>query len=615
MKKYYKAIKSLILVITVALLASCSDFLTVIPKNIVTEDNFWNEKTDIEQMVAGVYVKLQSSDIIQRCLVWGELRSDNTDMGRNIENNDDLYRLMKENLRPDNTYTDYAKFYEVINCANVVIERAPEVGEKDPTFTQSQVAATIAEMKAIRALCFFYIVRAFKDCPYPTHAYQSEDVLDPQPAVSGDSIILDQIAELEGCVSQALRKYPKHNNRDFNNNYNRITQNGIYAILCDMCLWMGQYDKVVKYAENIIVSKHKDYENDYSRRVDEASGGSPVLFRAEDDYYNHAGYYGYPLYPCYRSKTYGADYQAIFDEGNSFESIFELGYQKSSSSTGQNLKIGGISTFYGSQASSETVNDGPIYANMDIVLDVHNGVFRYYDSRYDARAYYNTQPDGEWSKGFPAKYVSGQTEVESVTTTELFKASYRGSSRSSFNWIFYRLTDIMLMEAEALVELGGNDLNTIDPETNEVIVDENLDKAFKICYAVNRRSLLTDDYKSGSEKAGAAKVVLNQSKYTTKYTMRELVMNERHREFMFEGKRWFDLLRRCRREGSTSYVRGKVHAKGTASSATLFLNMESLYWPYNKTELKANPDLHQKSFYAGMDDDDDDDFQVGVIKK
>ena len=38
---------------------SCSDFLNIKPRDIVTEDNFWNEKADIDQFVAGCYASIQ----------------------------------------------------------------------------------------------------------------------------------------------------------------------------------------------------------------------------------------------------------------------------------------------------------------------------------------------------------------------------------------------------------------------------------------------------------------------------------------------------------------------------------------------------------------------------
>ena len=34
----------------------------------------------------------------------------------------------------------------------------------------------------------------------------------------------------------------------------------------------------------------------------------------------------------------------------------------------------------------------------------------------------------------------------------------------------------------------------------------------------------------------------------------DLVFDERRREFLFEGKRWFDLVRHTRRDGNTDYL-------------------------------------------------------------
>ena len=52
--KTYK-VKSLFVAVLACLgLTSCGDFLEIEPKTFVSEDNFWNEKTDVDQMVIGV---------------------------------------------------------------------------------------------------------------------------------------------------------------------------------------------------------------------------------------------------------------------------------------------------------------------------------------------------------------------------------------------------------------------------------------------------------------------------------------------------------------------------------------------------------------------------------
>jgi hypothetical protein len=83
--------------------------------------------------------------------------------------------------------------------------------------------------------------------------------------------------------------------------------------------------------------------------------------------------------------------------------------------------------------------------------------------------------------------------------------------------------------------------------------------------------------------------------------MRELVLGERQRELMFEGKRWYDLVRRSQREGNTGFLSGTASRKGNGggSGATSKLSrMEAIYWPYHIDELKVNSKLIQNPAFG-----------------
>ena len=83
--------------------------------------------------------------------------------------------------------------------------------------------------------------------------------------------------------------------------------------------------------------------------------------------------------------------------------------------------------------------------------------------------------------------------------------------------------------------------------------------------------------------------------------MNNLVMAERQRELMFEGKRWFDLVRRARREGNTDYLVEQVKRKYTTNGSAVqskLSRMEAIYWPYNEDELKVNLYLEQNPAFA-----------------
>ena len=122
-------------------------------------------------------------------------------------------------------------------------------------------------------------------------------------------------------------------------------------------------------------------------------------------------------------------------------------------------------------------------------------------------------------------------------------------------------------------------------EKNAVMVNE----AFKIVNVVNKRS-------SAADEKG-----LGRDQYASKALMQELVLQERHRELMFEGKRWYDLVRRSRRDGSTLTLIGAVSKKGNSGGTAIsnkLSRMEAIYWPYHIDELKVNKNLKQNPAFG-----------------
>ncbi|MBR2034804.1 MAG: RagB/SusD family nutrient uptake outer membrane protein, partial [Prevotella sp.] len=91
----------------------------------------------------------------------------------------------------------------------------------------------------------------------------------------------------------------------------------------------------------------------------------------------------------------------------------------------------------------------------------------------------------------------------------------------------------------------------------------------------------------------------------TKAAMEDLLMEERHREFLFEGKRWFDLVRVSRRDGNTNRLVTLASRKYIENVNAIKIKLADpniIYFPYAKSELKVNPLLVQNPAY-GKDED------------
>ena len=574
------------------LLAACGDFLEIKPRDIVTEDNFWNEKSDVDQMVLGCYTAMQSDAFIRRCIVWGELRSDNIFPGSGVENSEnDLYQALLGNLLSTNKYTDWSSFYYVINKCNTIIRMAPTVSALDPAYNESQLRATIAEMTALRSLCYFYLIRAFNDVPFYREGIQEEEEVQYLPVSSFDEVLGEIISDLEAVKGDAYVHYAQGSNdgvgKMFNTNVNRITRTAINAMLTDMYLWKGDYDNAIACADAVLAQKRADYDEDYSHQTGQSSLGTfstvPKLTDAAPN--------GLivPLYSNDINNPSSAASAIFGGNGNSFESIFELSFNWTGSSTDY-VQSTALGTLFGNFITDGNNGYGFLTVGSTAVAEITEGKpsSQYFCNAYDVR-YYNTimPTDDNYGEGTIIKGVasgfSANSNSGSSNSKLPFSASIERSSELNRNWIFYRLTDVMLLQAEAYVLKTTEDgLSNGDAEMLEC-----MKKAFDLVYLVNRRSVVRD-----------FRLSANSTEASNRGKLYELIYQERNRELMFEGKRWFDLVRDARQTGQLTTLRG-IPSKSTGSSATLsFPTIDYVFWPYYKEELKKNPNIQQKTIYA-----------------
>ena len=229
--------------------AGCNDFLDVLPMNDVVLENYWTKESDVTSVLMGCYESLQSGDCVTRMGLWGEVRSDNIRMGNSSAQ--DLEQMLKENILPTNGYCNWTAFYQTINRCNILMYYAPKVQELDPNYTQSEMKANIAEATFIRSLCYFYLIRTFRDVPF-TREPSIDDTKEYRiPADSFDVVLNNIIADMESVKDDAPMYFRKPSpdridsdaERD---NTARVTRPAMYALLADLYLWQGDWKKCVE---------------------------------------------------------------------------------------------------------------------------------------------------------------------------------------------------------------------------------------------------------------------------------------------------------------------------------------------------------------------------------
>ena len=559
---YAKLISLSFIIYTLSFSVACSDFLQIEPQEIIVLDKYWNEEADVESVVAGCYSSMQSQSVVGRMMVWGEFRSDNIVGGKNFENNVQIANIFKENINASNTYAKWGDFYNVINRCNTVLKYAPQVAERDPAYTPSKLNATIAEVSALRDLMYFYLIRTFRDVPFVTEPYLNDSQEMQVPAAPFDSVLTVLIEDLEAKQQLAVRRYPVSQTYY---QHGRITQDAIHALLADMYLWKQDYQNAVKYADMVIDAKLDEYKETQQRLNTQLSTLSSQLID------------GFPLISDSYATTnyYGNAFEEIFGQGNSRESIFELIFMNDDDM----LANQAVSDFYG----NATTFPGLVRPADFIGTDVSDETFSIFLSKYDSRFYENLQPvQGQSNTYGINKYAFPQSMVNmGKAEPEANYGTAYADGKCHSNWVIYRLSDVMLIKAEALVEMASDEDIT------------SLQEAFAIVNAINKRSNCDKEKKD-----------LDWNAYSSKSLMRALVLEERQRELMFEGKRWYDLVRRARRDSTTDYLVGVVARKGSSGSAisSKLSRMDAIYWPYHIDELKVNRYLKQNPAFGSGED-------------
>ena len=562
-------------------LTGCNDFLTIYPTDRIVGSEFWKTKNDVNQMVDGCYQSMLNYNIQERAIMWGAYRSD--ELVKLADYNDNtLDNISAVNLLPTNRYNSWAAFYKVINNCNIVLNHAEDVMAEDPEFTEGDYQLVRAQMLALRSLCYFYLVRAFRDVPYTTISYEDDTQIGPIEQSSPDVVLQHCLDDLQEARPYIMRSgaYGQYDWR----NKGYITRDAVDALMADIYLWRAamthsnsDYQQVIVHTDSIINAKHAFYE--FYKEFD-------VTDMEKDRYHLEDG--DMALYTIFNTNA-GNSHESILEwqyngRDNSNQALENYYYEAGNENNHSNTSILMASMIFNSIDKNANTDQGQkVYLSKDD--------YRFWNNVYDA----NNEEAQQLS--IRKMVESSSTIVNTNSTVGEKKSNSRSFPEFRQNWIVYRLTDIMLMQAEAYVETAANDSDVVA-----------LRKAFDLVQAVNKRSMKKnspDTLKFGSFKS--------------KDDFELLVMAERERELCFEGKRYWDLMRYGYRHMTGVDIRQKLADQGAwpelykpmldmiirkygsgGEGDAVSYKMKSepyLYWPIEENETKVNNLLKQNPVY------------------
>lgn len=369
-------------------ISACDKFLEVDQPDNLIKDEFWQNRNQVQSSLNGLYTSLNSS--LDQFHAWGDSRSSLYAPGSQASSS--YIQLMSHDIYTENSLVNWADLYKSIGWINAFIKNAPTALLNDPTFKAEELNSMMGEAHALRALYYFYLVRAFKEVPIIKEPYES-DTQTLDVAASSENEVLDFIEEdLDIALKAAPQTYTNNMNR-----FGRITKNAVRAIWADVKLWRNDYDACIALCETLDAT--------------------------------------------YASKLVApASWYTIFSPGNSPESIFEFQYVQEGSSSplyGWFAHHDNTRDIYLANATNIAINAGELlYPPINVPNHFSADTIRL--KHYSAFSFNGA------SNGYRAAL-----EVYKFLGQAPYQRSYRSQNDRVAHYIFYRYREIMFMKAEA----------------------------------------------------------------------------------------------------------------------------------------------------------------------
>ncbi|WP_293741016.1 RagB/SusD family nutrient uptake outer membrane protein [uncultured Parabacteroides sp.] len=474
-----KAIKKYIYTMACLLgLVSCDSFLTTPPLLEISEEMWWKDKSQAEMMVRGTYDYLPGLNEI----AYWDCISDNA-----------IHREDKFKQIGNGTHTTQTGLikdqwkYDKIAKLNYVLEGLEKAREG---LSEAEYLRYTSEVRFIRAFTYYNMLFYFGDIPLIKNTLTVSESRETsrQPRAEVLSFVLD---ELENYV------LPNINTLEIKES-GRVNEQVVNAFLSRIYLFEKNYEKVLEYTDKVIKSGDYELYADYDELFRPQSDGNnkEVIFERQ---------YSAPLvvHDLNRNLSYTTSVYKGWTHVGCLQNLIDEYECQNGHLVSECEKTG--CEFHQKRIDAET--------------DTHRGEYDFRDPRMGATVIW---PFKEWvvDGNVRSRYgaddpVSGDNAQKAAHATGFLCQKWidmRGENADRVladkNMPILRYGDVLLMRAEALIELN-----------------QNLPEAVSWINQIRTR------------------VNMPAIKVASQSVLREKLRHERRIETAFEGLRYFDIIR------------------------------------------------------------------------
>ena len=506
-------IYQLILVVCIlGVFTSCDDMLDTVPQGQFTAEQL--DDSSVEGLVASAYAGLEAHFYGNNEAFAGpstnwifDVRSDDAYKGGGATSMEENIHLLEvSEINSDNVsclnkwQNNYYAISRVHNAMNAIIA-AEGV---------SNANQLMGELKTLRAWYYFDLIRIFNRIPY----FTEEDDVNTK---TNDEFSRDEIFSfIKSDLVEAIDMLPAAKSAS-----GRITRTTAQAIMAKVCAFTSDWEGVKTYADAVIASGQYSLYNNFGDLSKIAyNNGSESVFALQ----------------CSTASD-----NAHINWSNLLNCTYSDG----------NLYGTGDDFFYGSQNLVNAFRTDPNNG-----LPLLDGTFNDVNVTEDYAGCLDPRLDFTVGRiGFPWRghlYTSGWCRAYDIYGEFSNKKGWPAPEEalaawpwgcSSLNFMFIRYADILLLKAEALIELASG--------TNAA-TDQSLVEARTLVNMVRQRAANSIDgnYSPQDLDPGKADYYVglypttgDGNLYWTKERARLAVRFERRLELALEGNRWFDLVR------------------------------------------------------------------------
>ncbi len=501
-------IKNMFLLIGIALiLSSCQDFLDVAASGTLTDEELTGAE-QVENAVISAYAAIGNDEINRPLSLWnyGNVRSDDAYKGGSGATDGEFLHFLEissPSIGNETWYTDvfWYRNYVAISRANFALKLLNNISETE----MPDKTTRIAEMRFLRGHMHFIQKVIFKMTPYIDETMSPEDITN----VSNVSLTNDELwAKIAADFQFAYDNLPASQSE-----VGRANKYAAAAYLAKIYLYKA-------YRQDEMNNVTSIDETDLQKVLDMTAYVMTSSYRLENDF-------AYNFLP--------GSYE------NGPECLFAVQYSKEDGTTYGRLNMGNALTTPTpggdfNKPSQNLVNAFKTSNGLPMFDDYSVSNYNENNDKVDPRLYHTVAIPGKPYKYTNVTFLQSQSRnpimygyysslKENVDPASEYYVKTGPWYANSKNTIVIRYADVLLMRAEALIELNRQNeaLPLINQIRNRAKISTNL-----INFASN---LNIQPYEDGVNCTW------------TKDYARKALRWERRLEFAMEGSRFFDLVR------------------------------------------------------------------------